>query len=219
MSDPLKSSIRDALPELTDSMDLVDRHKRGDPAALDLLLRRYQDRLRRIVRIRLGGRLREHLESMDIVQEANIVAARRLADLDVRDHGSILKWLSRIVLNKIRDARDQLDADKRRPEREILHLDGSPSSGSGAGLPLAADDSLPEERVMRAELREIIDDSVTKLPSDYREVILLKDYYDASWEFVAAELGSPTVHAAQELHRRAWIRLRRAVRPRLGELT
>ena len=81
-------------------------------------------------------------------------------------------------------------------------------------LPALDEEALPPEEAYKAEVREILDDSMAELPENYREVILLRDYAGASWDYVARERGT-SVPAAEQLYRRAWIRLRRIARPRL----
>jgi RNA polymerase sigma-70 factor (ECF subfamily) len=217
--DPLEFSLpAETPPPPCESIELVLRHKRGDPAALDLLLRRYQARLRRIVRIRLDSNLREHLESMDIVQSVHVFVARKLGEIEPLDEASLLKWLAQIVEDQIRDAGELWSTMKRRPEGKPRRIDAIESSTAGTGFAIAADDALPTEAALRAEFREILDDSVAKLPEEYRDVILSRDYCGESWEAVAESLDRPSVGAARELHRRAWIRLRRIARPRLTGL-
>lgn len=214
------------------SMDLVRRYQDGDPKALEALLSRYQDRIRRIVRIRLGSRLREQVESMDIVQQANMVVMRRLGELQVHDNASILKWLSQIVLNQIRDTYHYFEAERRDVDR-VVNLDMDPDDGARhrSGWQLAGDDPLPEEHAWRTELRSILDESMLLLKEDYREIILRRDYIGEDWSTIATEMGfvehkadsqsmneevERAVHAAQARHGRAWIKLRSFVRPRLN---
>jgi len=214
--DPLQSSIDSDLPELTESMYLVGRAQAGDREALDHLLTRYQDRLRRIVRVRLGPRLSGHVEVMDIVQETCEVAARRIEHLELHSPASILHWLSRIAENKIRDAYHYHFAQKRDRRRD-QRIDARRGDESSAALPaLQGSTTRPDERAWKKELREILDEALSTMPEDQREVILQRDYCGADWEDVARVLKRPNVHAVQELHRRAWIRLRRLVKPKLG---
>lgn len=216
--DPLQSSIDSDLPELTESMYLVGRAQAGDREALDHLLERYQDRLRRIVRVRLGPRLSAHVEIMDIVQETCAVAARRIEHLELHSPASILHWLSRIAENQIRDAHDYHFAQKRDRRRD-QRIDAQRDDESTASPPaLQGSTTMPDERAWKNELREILDEALSTMPEDQREVILERDYCGADWEHVARQLERPNVHAVQELHRRAWIRLRRLVKPKLGGL-
>ncbi|MCP3919231.1 MAG: sigma-70 family RNA polymerase sigma factor [bacterium] len=213
-----EGSIDADLPDAAESMVIFDRYRGGDEAALNDLLERYQRRLHRIVRIKLGKRLRQHLESMDVVQEVNIVAARKFGEFEPQGKSSILNWLSRIALNQIRAKNDYFGAEKRNTELEVsLEVQRGPQAGAGAGHDV--DDRLsPPERAWRKELREILDECMVELRPTYKNIILLRDYCGMSWREVIRETGHENEHAAQQHHRRAWIKLRRLVRPRLGEL-
>jgi DNA-directed RNA polymerase specialized sigma24 family protein len=59
---------------------LLGRVKAGDPAALEQLLARERPFMRRVVEVRLDGRLRARLDPSDVVQEAQLEVARRLPD-------------------------------------------------------------------------------------------------------------------------------------------
>jgi DNA-directed RNA polymerase specialized sigma24 family protein len=65
-----------------------------------------------------------------------------------------------------------------------------------------------------AEVREILDEEVAGLPDEQRRVVLLRDYIGEDWDRIAAELDREN-GAARQLHQRAWIRLRQALRPKL----
>jgi hypothetical protein len=65
----LGSSTFDPLPKFEDSLALFRRAQGGDGGALNELFERYYDRIYRIVRIRMGAKLRGVLESHDIVQQ------------------------------------------------------------------------------------------------------------------------------------------------------
>mgnify|MGYP001210716230 CR=1 FL=1 len=225
MVDPpdLRSSLTsEPLPAFGTSIELVQRFQCGEQSALQDLLCRYQDRLRRIVRVRLGSSLRSHLESMDIVQEANLVAMRKLGEFQPRTHASLLQWLSSIVLHQIMDANKFLHASKRDVDQEVRVAFESADralESLAPGLETAARPSQrPDERAAAVEIRAIIDECVTRLPANQREAVLQRDYFGAEWTEVADAVGCPNVHAAQELHRRAWVALRRLARPKLGDL-
>lgn len=208
----------DALPpiapplDLTESIDLVQRAQAGESAALDELLARYQERLRRIVRIRLGARLRANVESMDIVQDALLVAARKIDQVELRTSGAILNWLARIAENKIHDAHDYFHARKRDKRLETPLAVEIGGESVGWDPPDRAES--PSHAAASTEVAEIVDGLLTDLSEDHREVILLKHYCGADWDDIARamERGVP---AAQELHRRAWATLREKARPRL----
>jgi hypothetical protein len=81
-NDLLRRSISpDELPDPGRSLALLARAQGGDRAALEDLIGRYQERLRRIVRIQLGASaLRRHYDSMDIVQNTFRAALPKIGD-------------------------------------------------------------------------------------------------------------------------------------------
>jgi RNA polymerase sigma-70 factor (ECF subfamily) len=213
--DPLSESLdRDDVPDLTESMQLVVQAQAGDEQALDDLLRRYQGRLQRIVRIRLNTKLRRCVESTDIVQETCRSAALKIGTLKLRSTASILQWLSRIAENEMIDVHRRFYGTKRDRAREVRIAEG----GGEHGVVPLSEGASPDELASQREIRAIVDDAVARLPDDDREVILLRSYYGGSWEFVARELGRPNAEATRQLHRRARIRLGRMLRSRLSDL-
>ena len=79
-----------------------------------------------------------------------------------------------------------------------------------------ADGPTPSQDASREELERIYDACVEELEPEHREAILLRDYEGGSWEYVCERMGRPNVHATQELHRRARIRLARLFGRRTG---
>lgn len=209
--DPLlQSAPGSGREDRDDTGELIARARSGDPAATDALFAHYSERIRRIVRVRLGPALRSWTESGDVVQETCLAALRDLPRAEVGNEFELLDWLAGIATNRVRELSDYLRAQKREVARQ-RPLD--------ADHPLAAASrSSPSEHAFRAEVRAILDDALAELPADYREVVLLRDYLGASWPEIARDLSTPTVHAAQQLHQRAWLKLRRRAAPRLAEL-
>lgn len=203
-----RSLSPDDLPSHQASMELLERARNGDRAALEDLVARYQDRLQRIVRIQLrGSALRRHLDSMDLVQDIFRAALPKIADLQPRSPAGILHWLSVIAVNRIRDVVDHHRSAKRDAAREV-------ELNEDVCRRLSAGEELPHERAMLAEVRELLDAEVARLPDDQRRVVLLRDYIGEEWDRIADELGREG-GAARQLHQRAWIRLRQALAPRL----
>jgi DNA-directed RNA polymerase specialized sigma24 family protein len=87
--------------DITQSLDLVLRAQGGDQASLNRLCERYYDRVRRIVRLRLGSRLRESVDSGDILQETFLAAVRSIENFEMREEASLINWLSRLAERQI----------------------------------------------------------------------------------------------------------------------
>ncbi len=212
----LDASLSGPVPPLNESMALVRNAQGGDGEALNQLLARYQDRLRRIVRIKLGTHLRGQFDSMDIVQNTNLVAFQKIGDLELQSTAGLIHWLSRIAINQIRDANDYVHAQKRDPRREIRLNDREESTASSDhGYQLPDKARTPAERAAGQELEGIVDDAVAGLREDYRDVILLRDYYGGSWSYVTEQLGRDTVDGTRRLYERACLALSRELKPYL----
>jgi len=218
-SDPLLQSC-DGLPDVSGVLPLARRARTGDQAALTELFTRFQEPLRRIVRIRMGARLRHTsgLESLDVVQQTFTKAWTKLDEFEPRSERAVLSWLARIAERQIHDEYDKGRAAKRGggTTTSLEQLLGS-RPGSSQGLDPAADDSLPDHRAERAELCRIVDEAVQELDDHYREVILLRTYGDADWDEVARLIDAPSIKAAQAVHFRARARLASILTRRLPQ--
>ena len=85
------------------TQELVTLAKGGNEPALEQLCRVYGERVRRIIRLRMGKELRSRLESMDMVQDVLMCALRDLGDFTYISEGDFLRWLWTIAENRIRD--------------------------------------------------------------------------------------------------------------------
>ena len=217
-SDLLSRSISpDELPNAKRSMELLSLARNGDRQALEELVTRYQERIRRIVRIQLGASLlRRHYDSMDIVQSTFNAALPKIREFQPRAAGGLLQWLALIATNQIRDLNDRHRALIRDMGRDKPFESDRAASDSGAQL--MVDEPRPDERALLNEVRELLDDEVARLPEDQRRVVVLRDYCGEDWDRVAAELERES-GATRQLHQRAWISLRRALGPKLAGRT
>ena len=85
----------------SDTDDLFERLRGGDRQALTDLFQRYRDRLRRMVELRMDGRLQGRIDASDVLQDAFLDAA---AHLDWYRQGSELPpflWLRLVVSQRL----------------------------------------------------------------------------------------------------------------------
>jgi RNA polymerase sigma-70 factor (ECF subfamily) len=184
------------------TIDLVHRIQGGDAAAREALFGRYRERVLAIARVRLSARLRQRLESSDILQEALIEALRGIQRFEMRDESSLIRWLAVLVERRITAQARALRAEKRGPEPELLAHD--PPGGAPG----------PDEVAGAREAGARVQAALAALPDRQREVVLLRDYAGSSWEVVAEELGFVSPDAARMLHARALTRLGAELRSR-----
>ena len=172
---------------------LVTLAKGGDASALDQLCHVYAERVRWMVRLRIGKELRSKLESMDLVQEVFIHALEGLGDFTYENEGDFIRWLSKIAENAFRDNLDKLHADKRDIRKELrLGGCGPTTDGRFAGAPGPIDTTTPSVIMSRKEDLARLEEAIDKLRPEYREVILLAKIEELSYSQIGDRLGKST---------------------------
>jgi RNA polymerase sigma-70 factor (ECF subfamily) len=181
---------------------LVTLAKEGDQPAIEQLCRIYGERVRRIIRLRIDRKLRPKVDSVDIVQDALVLALAGLKDFTYRDEGDFLRWLSRIAENKLHDIVDRFHAEKRDIRREIpfkkVETDAEDVSAGVAG-PLQT--TTPSVLLSRKEQLDRLERAIDALKPEYREVILLSRIERLSQEEIGARLGKSKGAVAMLLSR------------------
>lgn len=195
---------------LTSTFNLVQRAKGGDRAALDTLTERYYPRLRRIVSVRIGARLRRYLETSDILSDAFRKAIEIFDRFEMRDEGSLVRWLGQIAEGQIRDAVDRMDAKKRDPGRERPIAAGD---GRADNDPKDSTRRRPDAAASRREEEARIENALDRLEPHYREVILARDFEGLGWEEVAQVANRPSADAARMLYAKAIAELTLLLQP------
>jgi RNA polymerase sigma-70 factor (ECF subfamily) len=200
--------------DVTRSLDLLRLAQGGDGEAVNRIVARYYERVRRIVRMRLNPTLRRRVDSGDILQETFVAALASFDRFEIQDEASFINWLARIAQRQVFAALDHHTAQKRDTAREV------PLAGSGdsrnLGVDPAATGLSPLEALSRAEQSRVVEDCIADLSETYRELIILRDYAGASWETIAEETGRPSAAAARMMHATALVELGMLVRKRSG---
>jgi RNA polymerase sigma-70 factor (ECF subfamily) len=199
--------------DVTQSLDLVLRAQEGDAQALNRLFERYYERVRRIVRLRLGSKLRETVDSGDILQETFKAAVGAIENFEMREEASLIHWLSRLAERQIIAAADYHGARKRDHALNVsLTHTTRPTPSGRAPIEHVDQGTQPLEKLAASEETELVERALDRLPEEYRELILLRNYAGASWEAVAEETNRPSAAAARMMHARAVVELGKLLR-------
>ncbi len=172
------------------TQQLIALAKTGDDDALDRLCRVYGERVRRIVRLRMGRELRVKLDSMDLVQDALLNALRGLGDFTYENEGDFLRWLSRIAQNTLGHHVERLQADKRDIRREVRLDECKPTTGGGlAGIPGPVKITTPSVIMARKEDLNRLEEAIDELKPEHKEVIVLAKIEELSYKEIGKRLG------------------------------
>ena len=102
---------------MTNTIDLLERFRHGDEAAVGLLVERSIPSLRRWARGRLPKWARSLAETQDLVQQAILRSLPHLKTIDAQSPGALQAYLRQAVANHIRD---EIRKAKARPVAEPL---------------------------------------------------------------------------------------------------
>ena len=137
-----------------DAAELIERARAGDREALNALLARHRDRLRRMVEMRLDTRLQSRLDASDVVQEAYVEVAERLQEYLLDPKLPLFLWLRLVIGERlIRLHRHHLGAQMRDASREVSLYRGTLPAASSAALAaqLLGRHTSPTQAAVRAE--------------------------------------------------------------------
>jgi RNA polymerase sigma-70 factor (ECF subfamily) len=189
---------------------LLVEARRGDRAAFEELVLPYAPGLYRRA-LRITG---NPADAEDVRQEAMLKAMSRLEQFsgrqaDARD--DLQAWVGRIAANA------SIDLIRQRRENKLTSLEQRiGASEETLGTNIAAREENPEARFARREMRLLFADAIKQLPSDLRQVCLLRDVWQYSTQEVAERLGVSTLAVRLRLfraHRRLREKMERVLRP------
>jgi RNA polymerase sigma-70 factor, ECF subfamily len=203
-----------------DTAELLRAAGSGDTASLGMLLDRDRDRLRRMVALRLDRRLQGRIDPSDVIQEAQVEAARRLGEYLANPTMPFFLWLRLITGQKLTQLhRQHLGTQMRDAGREVSlfrqHLPEATSAALADHLLGRLTD--PPSAAVRAEVKVRLQEALNCMDAADREVLTLRHFEQLSTAEAAAELGI-SEEAAKKRHLRAVKRLRDILRELPGGL-
>src|SRR5688500_14077928 len=149
-----------------DDPQLVARIAGGDQTAFESLMRKYNGKLFRVAR----AILKDDSDAEDVLQEAYIDAYRHIQDF--RGGSQVGTWLTRIVINQ---ALMRVRKEKRRSV--IVPFREPRTNGPDrpeADVPDQRTES-PSSRVLRGEIRRILEQRIDELPLSFRTVFIMRE--------------------------------------------
>ena len=189
------------------TQELVTLAKGGDEPALGQLCNVYGERVRRIIRLRMGREIRPRLDSMDLVQDALVSAPGGLKYFTYKNEGDFLRWLARIAQNELRDNLDKLYTEKRDIRKEVRLENYGPTTGGGfRGTPAPIEATTPSMIMSKKEDLDKLEKAIDQLKPDYREVIVLAKIDGLTYKEIADRLGK-SIDSVGHLLSRAMVAL------------
>ncbi len=197
-------------PEVNETQLLLDGAQNGESDAVNRLMERHRDTVRRIVQMRLDRKIQRRVDVSDVVQDVLIEANRRLDDYMRNPVLSFRVWLRQIARDRIIDAhrRHRVSA-KRSVDREqaMAVPAGLDQSTYDLAAQICDPELTPAARATQRELARRVEASLAMLSEQDCEIIVMRHYEKLSNQETAQslELSEP---AASMRYLRALRRLK-----------
>jgi RNA polymerase sigma-70 factor, ECF subfamily len=190
---------------VTDDFTLIQAVLAGDHRAFESLVHRYQHQVANLIYKNVGNQ--DIVE--DITQEVFIRVYRSLPRF--KFDASFFSWIYRITMNLC------IDEIRKRQIRRVLSLDfltedSLEKNRMNKNHTLASDSMLTEEK------KHVIKTALQRLAPEHREVLVLREYQDFSYQEIAETLGL-SIEAVKSRIFRARIELKKMLSTYFKELT
>jgi RNA polymerase sigma-70 factor (ECF subfamily) len=179
---------------------LVARARARDGAAFELLMRRHNQRVYRVVR----SVLRDSAEIEDVIQQAYVQAF-----LHLDQFGGDARWSTWVCRIAINEALARLRQRGRFVSIEALSEDAMADVSKGSSTD-------PERTTAGREFGQLVEQAIDHLPDIYRSVLIMREVEGMSTSEAAAILDVEPEVIKTRLHR-ARAALRTAIEDRVGE--
>jgi RNA polymerase sigma-70 factor, ECF subfamily len=156
---------------------LVELAVSTDPDAFGEIVRRWE---RKIFALCFGMLTRED-EARDAVQETFIAAYKNLSKF--RGEAKVSSWLHRIAVNQC------LTIKRRAKTRSEDHIDDE--NGEADRVFIAPSGTSPGTRAEQAERLNVVRQAVSALPTDLRQVVVMKEFEEMTFQEISDTLDIP----------------------------
>jgi len=165
--------------------ELVEACQTGEASAFDVLVARWEDKIRGATYRFLGS----EEEARDVAQEAFLKAYRALGGF--KREARFSSWLYQIATNLCRDRL------RRRRTRATVSLEELEETGPVISDPRPG----AHEKLLQSDLGRVVRRAVDALPEEQREVVILKEYQGLTFLEIAQALDVPLSTVKTRLYR------------------
>ena len=180
-----------------------------DERAFNELVVLYQERVFRILLRMLGRRD----EAEDMAQEVFVQVFKAVGTF--RGDSKLSTWIYRIAVNLCKNRVKYLKRRRAEAQDEYEALAERSPMTAGGGV-TSGDVARPDHMVEGMQLERVVQLCIVELDPDFREVLILRDVEDLSYEELCEVTGLPEGTVKSRLHR-ARAMLKQAVEKKMGD--
>ena len=177
---------------------LVARLQRGDQAAVRQLAELYGPRIHQLALRHMKNRE----DAEEVTQDVLMKVYRKIGAF--RGDSALSSWIYRITFNtamsRLRAHRGERAAEQER-DRALAVLESSEGGTARTSADPADWSHMPDEELLRFELRRAVEAAVRELPEIYREPVILRDFEGLTTEEASTRLKVKDQTLKSRLHR------------------
>lgn len=163
---------------------LVDRVRRGDVRAYEMLVVKYRRRIERLI-----GRIVRDVDLVeDLAQETFIRAYRAIPQF--RGDSAFYTWLYRIAVNTAKKALQELRRDPVITESALAGASDEEDETSRVENELS-DGETPEAMLASKQIADTVNAAIEDLSPDLRQALTLREIEGLSYEEIASVMNCP----------------------------
>ena len=187
----------------------IERLARRDERAFNELVQLYEARVFRLVLRMLGRRD----EAEDMAQEVFVQIFKAVGTF--RGDSKLSTWIYRVSVNLCKNRMKYLSRRHADGEDELEPVAERASLDEAKGVTFG-DVAQPDRMVEGYQMEQVVQRCIAELEPDFREVLILRDLEDLSYEELSEITGLPDGTVKSRLHR-ARSMLKASVERRMGE--
>ncbi len=192
-------------PEGDHTHQLLDRVRDGDSDAVNHLIDRHRQAVRRLVQMRMDQAIAQRVDASDVVQDVMFEASRRLSDYINNPVMPFHLWLRQLAKDRIIDMHRRHRAARRRSvdrEQPVASLGNDDQSTADLARLLRDAELTPAAASVRREMVEQFLGAVNQLEDADREIIMMR-HFEHLTNAEAAQALDLSAPAASMRHLRA----------------
>ena len=179
-------------PQSEKTQDLLNEVAYGDRSAVNRLMDRHRDAVRRMVQMRLDQAVARRVDASDVVQDVLLEASQRLTDYLQQPAMPFHLWLRQLAKDRIIDMHRRHRAAKRRSvdrEQNFSGLGNDDQSAADMAALLRDAELTPAAAALRKEMQARFVAVLDQMDEGDREIIMMRHFEHLGNSEVAEALG------------------------------
>jgi RNA polymerase sigma-70 factor, ECF subfamily len=201
-------------PEGDKTLTLLAEIRDGDADALNVLINRHREAVRRLVQMRMDQAIASRVDASDVVQDVLFEASRRMDDYIREPALPFHLWLRQLAKDRMIDMHRRHRAAQRRSvdrEQAVSSLGSDDQSAVDLAELLRDAELTPAAATVRREMEERFLAAVNELNDADREIIMMRHFEHLTSAEAAQALGMTTAAAGMR-----YVRALRKISTELG---